>query len=564
MPGAPHGSDDAFVTKLGPTGALLFSTALGGSDTDIGYAIAVDHSGDAYVTGQTNSSDFPTLHALQPSFHGPHSAFSSDVFVTELAGSGKLLYSTYLGGSGSDGGYGIAVDPSGDAYVTGQTGSSDFPTINALQSSIHSNINAFVAELTTGGATLAYSTYLGGSRVDYGNAIAVDASGDAFVTGDASSSNFPTVNAFQSSRGSGNFNAFVAELSSGGGTLDYSTYLGGNGSAGDTGAGIAVDSSGDAYVTGQTSSSDFPTTSGAYRSSLSGSSDAFVTKFNPFVSTSPTISGLSPTVAEGQASFTLTVSGTNFDGTATVLWNGSPLTTHFTSATQVEAFVPAALVAEEGTATVAVAEDNGTSRTATFPITDAPLTLTAFHVPSGQTQGQATGSFTVAAFTDGNSGASVSDFTATVSWGDGSNTTASVVALSGTSFIVVGSHTYSQAGILPFAVSVADVGGSSLSASGTAIVGPASSSSSPSTSSSSSSSSSGGTGTFHDRVWLDALLVADGMFIGNAFRVGLGLGDYLIFTGGLPGSLQASLQTEFLTDVGIDLFLLELTNPPPA
>jgi hypothetical protein len=270
-----HGGADAFVTKLNPAGtALIYSTYLGGSNTDYTSEIALDTSGNAYVTGETLSSDFPiTAGAYQTTFGGVR-----DAYVTELNPTGSaLLYSTYVGGSDVDTPHGIALDTAGNAYLSGETYSSNFPTTpGAFQTTIGSSIDAFVTELNPNGTALVYSTYLGGSGLDYGYAIAVDTSGHAYVTGNTFSSDFPTTpGAFQTTfDGRG---AFVTEFNPTGTALVYSTYLG----AGSTGLGIAVDSSGNAYVTGNTFSSDFPTTPGAFQTTFGGSQDAFVTELNP-------------------------------------------------------------------------------------------------------------------------------------------------------------------------------------------------------------------------------------------------------------------------------------------
>jgi len=263
---------DVFVTKLNSSGSLVYSTYLGGSGYDWGYGIAVDSSGNAYVTGLTFSTDFPTQNAFQRRFGG-----ANDVFVTKLNSSGSLVYSTYLGGSDMDWGCGIAVDSSGNAYVTGWTWSADFPTQNAFQRRFGGANDAFVTKLNSSGS-LVYSTYLGGSRPDWGYGIAVDSSGNAYVTGRTLSTDFPTRNAFQRTfGGGGDFDAFVTKLNPSG-SLVYSTYLGGSG--GDRGHGIAVDSSGNAYVTGETYSTDFPTKN-AFQRTFGGEWDAFVTKLNP-------------------------------------------------------------------------------------------------------------------------------------------------------------------------------------------------------------------------------------------------------------------------------------------
>jgi len=267
----------AFVAKLNPAGsALVYSTYLGGSDGDSGQSIAVDSSGDAYVTGYTSSDDFPAVNPLQAANHGDF-----DVFVAKLNPVGSaLVYSTYLGGSGVDYGYGIAVDFSGNAYVTGRTYSTDFPTANPLQASYKGELDAFVAKLNPAGSALVYSTYLGGDRYDEGNGIAVDPSGNAYVTGVTYSANFPTVGALQAVCGGcdSSADAFVAKLNAIGSALVYSTFLGGSGV--DYGYGIAVDSSGNAYVTGETSSTDFPVDH-PLQPSAHGNFDVFVTKISP-------------------------------------------------------------------------------------------------------------------------------------------------------------------------------------------------------------------------------------------------------------------------------------------
>jgi hypothetical protein len=281
------GSGTAFVTKLNSTGsALVYSTYLGGSTIDEGLAIAVDAAGNATVAGGTGSSDFPTVNPLQATC-GTCSGGYPTGFVAKLNTAGSaLVYSTFLGGSGYDEVDGIALDAAGNAYLTGYTTSSDFPTANPLQATCGScplYEDAFVAKLNPAGSALVYSTYLGGSSSDLANGIAVDSSGNAYVTGSTYSTDFPTANPFQATNKAnlttGLGTAFVAKLNSTGSALVYSTYLGGSDS--DSGLGIAVDSSGSAYVTGFTASTDFPTVDPLQATYGGGSSDAFVTEFNP-------------------------------------------------------------------------------------------------------------------------------------------------------------------------------------------------------------------------------------------------------------------------------------------
>jgi Beta-propeller repeat/Cep192 domain 4 len=257
---------------------LVYSTYLGGSNTDVAYAIATDAAGNAYLTGEALSSDFPTANPIQASLRGYLNGF-----VTKLNPAGSaLVYSTYLGGTNSDGGMGIAVDSSGNAYVTGNTNSTDFPTVNPLQKTnkaavAHSGqFTGFACKLNSSGSALVYSTYLGGSFQDMPAGIAVDSSGNAYVTGSTLSADFPTVNAFQANYSGGD--AFVAKLNAAGSALVYSTFLGG--ASVDGAGGIAVDSSGSAYVTGQTASADFPLVKPLQAVNHAADATAFVVKLN--------------------------------------------------------------------------------------------------------------------------------------------------------------------------------------------------------------------------------------------------------------------------------------------
>jgi hypothetical protein len=274
------GQFDAFVTKLNPTGsALVYSTYLGGSGTDECFGIAVDSAGSAYVTGGTRFGNFPTTSGAFQTIPGSSLV---DAFVTKLNAAGSaLVYSTYLGGSGDDFGFGIGVDSTGSAYVTGGITSTNFPTTSgAFQTTSGGSFDAFVTKLNVMGSALVYSTYLGGSGDDFASGIAVDSFSNAYLAGQTSSPNFPTTSgAFQTAFGGGSDDAFVTKLNVLGSALVYSSYLGGN--LDDFGFGIAVDTLGNTYVTGGTFSTNFPITAGAFQTTSGGSEDAFVTKLNP-------------------------------------------------------------------------------------------------------------------------------------------------------------------------------------------------------------------------------------------------------------------------------------------
>ena len=276
-----NGGSDAFVTKLDPSGsALIYSTYLGGGALDRGLGIALDTVGNAHVTGLTFSTSFPTTPGAVDTTLGGN----FDAFVTKLDATGAtLVYSTYLGGSGDDAGFGIAVDAAHNAHITGLTRSADLPTTaGAFDTTFSGFEDAFVMKLNpTGSAPPVYSTYLGGSSgQNRGHAIAVDVAGSAYVTGMTSSTAFPTTpGAFDPTHNGGFLDAFVTKLDASGSTLVYSTYLGGGGS--DEGKGIDVSAAGEAYVTGVADSTNFPTTPAAFDTTFNGAGDAFVTKLSP-------------------------------------------------------------------------------------------------------------------------------------------------------------------------------------------------------------------------------------------------------------------------------------------
>lgn len=287
------GPDDAFIARFNPTGsALTYATYLGGSGDDIGMSVALDSTGDIYVTGETSSTNFPlsgggglTPAPFQSTLRG-----ASNAFFTHLNNNGTMAYSTYLGGStngtgagtGSDIGKVIAVDSAGNAIIAGDTSSTDFPVVNAFQGTLNGATNVFVSKMDPhigGAGGLLYSTYLGGAVSESVWGIAMDAANIAYLTGETGSSNFPVTNA---STLTGFTNAFVSKLNPavGGATgLVFSTYYGGTGVDSPTG-GIALDPAGNIYIAGNTDSTDFPTKL-PYQATLKGFNNAFVVKFNP-------------------------------------------------------------------------------------------------------------------------------------------------------------------------------------------------------------------------------------------------------------------------------------------
>lgn len=284
------GDYDAFVTKINPTGsALVYSTYLGGMGTDQAFALAVDFLGNAYVAGAT-SGDFPVSFVFQRTYGGG----ATDAFVVKLNPLGRRVYSTYVGGTGDDTGRGIAVDSTGAAYLTGST-TGDFPLAAPFQANYGGGIfDAFITKINADGTALVYSTYLGGNKSDYGEGIALDSLGNAYVTGGTTSvssatGGFPVKNAVQPLFG-GPAAAFVSELSANGDSLIYSTYLGGD--SGDGGSAIAVDAQGNAWVTGGTSSPNFPTVNSFQRLGTAGGfSNAFVSEISPKPAPAPPLFG---------------------------------------------------------------------------------------------------------------------------------------------------------------------------------------------------------------------------------------------------------------------------------
>ncbi|MBP6822239.1 MAG: SBBP repeat-containing protein [Acidobacteria bacterium] len=304
-----NGQQDVFVAKFSPDGAVIYSTYLGGElsqttgrDEEAGYGIAVDALQNAYITGFTTSPGFPTVGAIQPDFAGVE-----DAFVAKINAAGSaLVYSTFLGGDRAEEARAVALDPIGNAYITGYTFSLNFPIVNALQRTYGGSVDAFVTKINATGSAIIYSTFLGGSGTENTGlvaditpvgGIAVDILGNAYITGKTESQNFPVVRALQPTL-RGNNDAFIAKIDPAGSELIYSTYLGStftdNNGFDERGLDIAVDSSGSVYVTGQVLKNDFPTVMPAQADYGGGLSDAFVVKISaPDIVTTATVSAAS-------------------------------------------------------------------------------------------------------------------------------------------------------------------------------------------------------------------------------------------------------------------------------
>ncbi|WP_281271998.1 SBBP repeat-containing protein [Paenibacillus cellulosilyticus] len=264
-----------YLSKLNASGSeLIYSAVFGGSGSNGVSDIAVDSEGNAYLTGDTSSADFPTTTgALRTVIN----AAGADSYVSKINASGSdFLYSTYLGGSSYNSANGIAVNSLGHAYVGGETASNNFPvTAGAFSTTYSGNYDGFIAQLNPEGSALLYATYLGGNQSDTISDIAIDDLGNAYVTGYTTSTNFPTTSSAFLTTSPASTNSFVTKLNKTGSELVYSTYLGG--ASFDAGYGIAVDKSHAAYITGATSSTDFPTTPGAVQSKRVGSQNVFFT-----------------------------------------------------------------------------------------------------------------------------------------------------------------------------------------------------------------------------------------------------------------------------------------------
>ena len=271
------GTNDIFIFKLSMDGStVLYSTYIGGSGLDHANGLIIDANNNTYITGYTDSNNFPTVNAYNNTFNG-----NTEAFVLKLSANGStLLYSTYLGSiSGSDTGMDIAIDNNNTAYVTGYTTGSDFPTtIDAYNNSYSGSTDIFIAKLSANGSTLLYSSYIGGSNIEVPTRIYLDPNGTIYILAYTQSSDFPTtINAYNRTFG-GNYDNIVLKLANNGSTLLYSTYIGGKDN--DRSSGMTIDQTGAIYVTGFTLSANFPTTPNAYNRTFGGNYDIVVYKLS--------------------------------------------------------------------------------------------------------------------------------------------------------------------------------------------------------------------------------------------------------------------------------------------
>ncbi|MCA9949546.1 MAG: SBBP repeat-containing protein [Anaerolineales bacterium] len=272
-----NGNHDAFVVKLSANGTeLAYATYLGGSDHDYVWDINIDESGNVFITGETKSNDLPvTVGAFDTTLNS-----YLDAFVAKLNTDGsELVYATYLGGSSFAFAQGIRIDDAGNAFIIGATGSNDFPvTVGAFDITFNGSWDTFVAKINAIGTELIYATYIGGSNLDYGVTLSLDEVGNVFITGYTSSTDFPVTADAVDTTHNGSYDAFIGKLSANGAELAFATYLGG--SSDDHSWDVSIDGAGNSFITGQTSSSDFPVTADAFDTTQNGGDDAFVAKLN--------------------------------------------------------------------------------------------------------------------------------------------------------------------------------------------------------------------------------------------------------------------------------------------
>ncbi|MDQ6701294.1 MAG: SBBP repeat-containing protein [Acidobacteriota bacterium] len=380
------GGVDAFVAKFDPQGNALLGTYLGGAADDRGYGITTDSAGNIFLTGSTDSNNFPLSGAGQGTRQG-----KTDAFVTKMDRTGSTLqFSTYLGGSENDIAQAIALDPGGNIYVAGSTASGDFPIVNGSYQTNNAggDTDMFVSKLSLDGRSLAYSTYIGSRGSDVANAIAIDGTGQAFITGSSNSDVFPVTSDAQQRTRAGGSDVVLVKLNQSGSALLYSTFLGGSND--ETGRGVAVDASGSAYIAGITSSRNFPSTGQSVSPSYNGGdSDGFVAKIS-FPSTPPTlnaggvVNGASFTATPLSPGSLITIFGNNFASAAvgasstplpntlggvSVTINGIAAPLVYVGTNQINLQLPFEVT--PGNASVVVTGPGGASSTGTFAVGQA-------------------------------------------------------------------------------------------------------------------------------------------------------------------------------------------------
>ncbi len=432
---------DGFVTKFAIDGSNLeYSSFLGGSLFDVAFDVAVDSLGSAYVTGRTASVDFPTSdQSLQPSYAG-----LDDGFVTKLAPDGSALqYSTYLGGSMRDLPLAIAVDAAGNAYLAGRTQSNDFPSVAAFVNDYLGSEDAFVTKINPDGSVIAYSSFLGGSDEDLGLGIAVDAVGNAFVTGVTRSSDFSTLDPFQSTNRGGT-DAFVVKLDPLGAGV-FATYLGG--SDDDQANAIAIGPDGNILIAGRTSSLDFPLRDSVQSLHRGGQFDGFVTAFRgdgQALAYSTYLGGSGrdelSDIAVDAAGDAHLVGVTESVDLRTVNASQSSIASVCQSSLDCSTVAPDAFVAKIA--------HQGSGKISIFNQTVAATEGVEF-------------TNVVAVFSDTDSD-TADDYMATIDWADGSTSQGSISGNGNGSFEIRGSHTYDRFGTYAVKTTLFDHDGSTV------------------------------------------------------------------------------------------------------
>uniref|UniRef100_Q01SD1 IPT/TIG domain-containing protein n=1 Tax=Solibacter usitatus (strain Ellin6076) TaxID=234267 RepID=Q01SD1_SOLUE len=378
------GGIDGFISEFDPNGALLYSSYLGGSGDDYIFGIGLDATGNVYTAGSTASTDFP----------GPSSGLQStngggvDAWVARMSPGGALVWSTYLGGSGDDEAAGLAVDGSGTTYITGDTASSNFPTANAFQATFGGGPRDIIAaKISPDGKTLLYSSFLGGSGDEIGNAIGIDFSGNAYIGGSTNSTNFPSNFGFQTAN-KGGVDGTISGISADGKTLQFSSYIGG--ATDDYVEAVAVNCTTGLLIGGQTTSTAFPTTAGVIQPKFGGGgSDGFLAQIAAGTATtvispggivnaatsSPTpvspgslVSIYGANLAGGVFNASSTPLSNTLGGT-TVTVNGATVPLIYVSPGQINFQLPYEVSA--GTASATVAAGCGTSTAVSFQVAPA-------------------------------------------------------------------------------------------------------------------------------------------------------------------------------------------------